>query len=254
MKTLNDHIARDGFRLRGTAMSRIDGFSDVVFGFALTLLVVSLEAPKTFQQLHEMVGGFVPFAISFLFLLMIWFAHFQFFRRFGLEDLTTIVLNSALLFVVLFYVYPLKFLFSLMTGDFLQSAHMAHITDAQTRELMILYSGGFAAIYLLLAALYWNAWRQRKQLELNPLERALTKGYTLDMAAESAVGLLACALALLLAPERAGLSGFTYFLIAVTKTLAGTYMGRQGRRARAQMERERVLGTEEQIQPANIEG
>jgi hypothetical protein len=34
MQTLNEHIAKDGFRLRGTAMSRVDGFSDVVFGFA----------------------------------------------------------------------------------------------------------------------------------------------------------------------------------------------------------------------------
>lgn len=240
MRQLNEYIAKDGFRLRGTVLSRVDGFSDVVFGFALTLLVVSLEAPKTFVELHEMVGGFLPFAVSFLFLLLIWFAHFQFFRRFGLEDLTTIVLNSALLFVVLFYVYPLKFLFNLMFGDLMHGDHITHITDAQTRELMVLYGAGFAAIYLLLAALHWNAWRQREELRLNPLERALTKGYLLDVAAEGGVGLFACALALFLPPERAGLSGFAYFLIAVTKTLAGMYIGRQGRLARTHMEQERL--------------
>ena len=48
MQPLHDHIAKDGFRLRGTEMSRIDAFSDVVFGFALTLIVVSLDVPKTF--------------------------------------------------------------------------------------------------------------------------------------------------------------------------------------------------------------
>ncbi len=225
-------------------MSRVDGFSDVVFGFALTLLVVSLEAPKTFQELQEMVGGFVPFAVSFLFLLMIWFAHFQFFRRFGLEDFTTIVLNSALLFVVLFYVYPLKFLFNLMTGDLLRSQHVAHITDAQTRELMILYGGGFAAIYLLLAALYWNAWRRREELGLDALECMLTKGYMLDAAAEGGVGLISCALAALLPPEKAGLSGFAYFLLAATKTGVATWMGRRGRvlRSSVMAERSRVAG------------
>lgn len=243
MNRLNEHIAKDGFRLRGTAMSRIDGFSDVVFGFALTLLVVSLEAPKTFAELHEMVGGFLPFAVSFLFLLLIWFGHFQFFRRFGLEDPTTIVLNSTLLFVVLFYVYPLKFLFNLMFGDLVHESHVTHITDAQTRELMVLYGAGFAAIYLLLAALYWNAWRQRRALELNALEQALTKGYLLDVAAEAGVGLMACALALFLPPAKAGLSGFAYFLIAVTKTWSGMYMGRQGRLARAHMEQERLRAT-----------
>ena len=143
-------------------MSRVDGFSDVVFGFALTLLVVSLEVPKTYAELHEMVRGFLPFAISFLLLLMIWFAHFQFFRRYGLDDFRTIVLNSCLLFVVLFYVYPLKFLFGLMVGGLLGADRGPRITETQTPELMLLYGSGFAAIYLLIAALYWNAWSQRE--------------------------------------------------------------------------------------------
>jgi hypothetical protein len=38
--------------------------------------------------------------------------HYYFFRYYGLEDITTIVLNTLLLFLVLFYVYPLKFLVS----------------------------------------------------------------------------------------------------------------------------------------------
>jgi hypothetical protein len=36
----------DGFRLRGGEISRVESFSDAVFGFALTLLVVSLDVPK----------------------------------------------------------------------------------------------------------------------------------------------------------------------------------------------------------------
>ncbi len=213
-------------------MSRVDGFSDVVFGFALTLLVVSLEVPKTYEELHAMLGGFIPFAVSFIFLLMIWYAHFQFFRRYGLHDFVTIVLNATLLFVVLFYVYPLKFLFSLMVSG----NQAQRIGDSELPELMLLYGSGFTAIYLLLAALYWNAWRQRDELALSPLERMLTKGYVLDNAAQAGVGVLACALAVLLPTSKAGLSGFAYFLIAVTKTLTGTIMGRKARAVKAATE------------------
>ena len=37
------------FELRGQQMNRIEAVSDVVFGFALTLLVVSLQAPRTIR-------------------------------------------------------------------------------------------------------------------------------------------------------------------------------------------------------------
>ena len=221
----HDLVAKDGFRLRGVALSRVDGFSDVVFGFALTLLVVSLEVPKTFDELQAMLSGFVPFALSFLFLMLIWFAHYQFFRRYGLHDLGTIVLNATLLFVVLFYVYPLKFLFTL----FVTNAETVRITPAQTPELMLLYGIGFAAIYLLLSAMYWNAWRQRRALELNALERMLTKGYVVDCLLQAAVGILACVLAVVLPVRLAGGSGFVYFLIGLTKTGMGMWMGRKTR-------------------------
>jgi hypothetical protein len=40
--------ARADFRWRSHEISRIEGLSDAVFAFAVTLLVVSLEVPKTF--------------------------------------------------------------------------------------------------------------------------------------------------------------------------------------------------------------
>ena len=43
-------------------------------------------------------------------LVLIWSVHNAFFRRYGLDDGLTVVLNTAQLFVVLFYVYPLKFM------------------------------------------------------------------------------------------------------------------------------------------------
>src|SRR4026207_1732596 len=101
----------DGFRMRGQDVTRLEGFSDAVFGFALTLLVVSLEVPRSYDELMGIMSGFMPFACCFALLIWIGHEHNMFFRRYGLQDGVTVFLNGSLLFVVLFYVYPLKFMF-----------------------------------------------------------------------------------------------------------------------------------------------
>ncbi len=90
--------------------ARLEAFSDGVFAFAATLLVVALEVPSTMLELEKVLLGFVPFTLSFGALVFLWSVHRSFFRRFPLGDPMTVALNSCLLFVVLFYVYPLKFL------------------------------------------------------------------------------------------------------------------------------------------------
>src|SRR3546814_3030957 len=49
--------------IRHREVSRLEGFSDAVFGFALTLLVVSLETPRTTADLRQLLAGVVPFAV-----------------------------------------------------------------------------------------------------------------------------------------------------------------------------------------------
>ena len=71
------------FAARRHEVSRLEGFSDAVFGFALTLLVVSLEVPKTFTELQASMRGFVAFAICFTLLFQVWWRHYKFFRRYG---------------------------------------------------------------------------------------------------------------------------------------------------------------------------
>ena len=104
------------FRPRAREVSRTEAFSDVVFGFALTLIVVSLEVPTTYNELVSIMRGVPAFAICFAILVWIWFEHHRFFRRYNMQDGLVIALNAALLFVVLFYTYPLKFIFAWNTG------------------------------------------------------------------------------------------------------------------------------------------
>jgi uncharacterized membrane protein len=222
MQALHEHIAQDGFRLRGTAMSRIDGFSDVVFGFAITLLVVSLEVPHTFEELNRSLRGFAPFGICFLLLILIWYSHYKFFRRYGLHDLGTIAINAGLLFVVLFFVYPLKFLFTVLATVWITGDTAAYGTN-QMPKLMMFYSIGFTAVYWLFAALYWNALRQQRTLSLNPVELFLTKSSVAEYLAMSAVGILSITIALTAPPNLSGLAGLAYFLLMVIGPIHGRW-------------------------------
>jgi len=216
MQPLHDHIAKDGFRLRGTEMSRIDAFSDVVFGFALTLIVVSLDVPKTFSDLHNLLRGFFPFAVTFLMLMLVWFTHYKFFRRYGTHDMGTIWLNGLLLFCVLFYVYPLKFMFAAFLGT-----SVVIDNASQVRELTLLYALGFTAIYTIFAGMYANAWRQRDLLALTLLERRLTGIYFWEELGDALVGLVVILLALLLPPAKSTFATMAFMLIAVHKTILG---------------------------------
>src|SRR5690606_25256050 len=107
------------FRWRGGEVSRTEALADMVFAFGITLLVVSLEVPASFDELFRMMEDFAAFALCFALMLFIWHSHYKFFRRYGLEDTYTVLLNAILLFVVLFYLYPLKFLFTFLVGELL---------------------------------------------------------------------------------------------------------------------------------------
>src|SRR5450755_2912865 len=163
------------FRWRGGEITRLEAFCDVVFGFALTLLVVSLEVPRSYAEMMAAMRGFLPFAICFAQLVMIWLAHYRFSRRFGLEDPYTVFLNIVLLFLVLFYVYPLKFVFTLVFSQ-LTGGEIAHgIGDHEGAVLMRIYAIGFTAVFSLFALMYAHAYKLRDELELNPVEVLMTQ-------------------------------------------------------------------------------
>jgi uncharacterized membrane protein len=185
-----------GFRLRGREVTRLESFSDAVFGFALTLLVVSLDAPKSFNDLVTTMRGFPAFALCFLFLALIWNGHYKFCRRYGLDDGTARFLTCVMLFLVLFYVYPLKFLFNFsITGLLLGSGPPVSMTGSQFSTLLVIYGLGFAAVYGAATLLHLHAYRLRDALELNELEKFDTRYQIFRLLTLSAIGLIAALLA-----------------------------------------------------------
>jgi uncharacterized membrane protein len=198
MMRLNESRDRDfaGFCLRGGEMTRLESFSDAVFGFALTLLVVSLDVPKSFNDLVATMRGFPAFALCFLLLALIWNAHYKFCRRYGLDDGTARFLTCVLLFLVLFYVYPLKFLFNLsITGLLLGAGPPISMTGSQLSILLVIYGLGFAAVYGAMTLLYLHAWRLRDALELNELEKFDTRYLIYRLLTLVSIGVVAAILA-----------------------------------------------------------
>lgn len=186
-----------GFRLRGREVTRLESFSDAVFAFALTLLVVSLDVPKTFTDLVTTMRGFPAFALCFLLLALIWNGHYRYCRRYGLDDGTARFLTCVMLFLVLFYVYPLKFLFnfSITSLFFDGSAQPVSMTHSQFSTLLIIYGVGFAAVYLAMTLLYLHAYRLREALQLTELEEFDTRYQIFRLLTLMAFGLIAAVLA-----------------------------------------------------------
>ena len=216
------------FRHRAHEVSRLEAFSDVIFGFCISLLVVSLEAPKTYHEMLEVLRGFVPFAICFFLFIDIWFEHHHFFRRYALQDATVVALNTVLLFVILFYVYPLKFVFTMFAEGL--AGHRESLPADAYRTLFTVYGAGFAVVFFLLGGMYRHAYKLRAALELNAVEEVDTLESVYDNFATGAFGVLSMLIAWTpLLP----FAGPVYFLIFIPKTLVPMVMGKRRRRAEA---------------------
>jgi uncharacterized membrane protein len=213
------------FRWRGGEITRLEAFCDVVFGFAITLLVVSLEVPHTYAELLADMRGFLPFAICFAQLVMIWRAHYKFSRRYGLEDPYTAFLTVVLLFLVLFYVYPLKFLFTLLMAPLTGAKVPADLGWHEISVLMRIYGGGFAAVFLIVLLLYAHAYKLRRELDLNPVEVWETRAAVRENAIMAAFGIVSFAVAF----RSPASAGWLYFLIGPALGVHGAITGKRTR-------------------------
>lgn len=236
---------KHGFRWRGHEVSRLEGLSDAVFGFAITLLVISLEVPKTFSELIAMMNGLGAFAISFLMLFIVWWNHYRFFRRYGLQDTFTIWLNAILLFVVIFYVYPLKFLFTWLVSAFTGGRGLVQLPDGtttrmveneQTATLMIIFGVGYVAVFSIFVLLYWHAYRKRSELELNELERFDTRNEMRESIINVCIGLISIALASMGGRGYAALAGWVYMLLGPAMAVHGFIMGARRQKMEKRLE------------------
>jgi uncharacterized membrane protein len=213
-------------------ITRLEAFSDAVFAFALTLLVVSLEVPRSYEELIVLVRGFLPFACCFALLIWIWYEHSAFFTKYPIHDRLAVVLNASLLFVVLFYVYPLKYVFNQLFSFMLpHDAQAAVLTPGELANIFTIYGLGYASVFVLFALLYHHAWRRRAALGLEPGEAYEARLEMGGQLVSAGIGLLAATWAVF-APRHYGIvsiSGFMYMLMGPAHAAYGAWQGRRRR-------------------------
>ena len=122
---------------------------------------------------------------------------------------------------MLFYVYPLKFVMTSFIDSLVFRQSSIDIRDSQIAGLFGIYGAGFAAVFLLFAWLYAYAWKRRDALELDELERYLTRGEIMRNLLMAALALVSIGLAYLLPLHWRGMAGYTYMLVGVIETWHG---------------------------------
>lgn len=142
--------------------------------------------------------GVPAFAATFAMLMWFWTTHYTFIRRYGLEDRWTRFLNCVVLLLVVFMVYPLKFLLSSAFASYfgLGEALFELNSIEDLSQLYILYGLGLGSVWFCYFLLYRHAHNMRKTLRLNETEEILTRGKLCETPANMAVCLTSISLAL----------------------------------------------------------
>jgi len=89
---------------------RVESFSDGVFAFAITLLVLTIAQPSNYSDLgHDLLQrwpSLFAYVVSFAVIGIMWLNHHSIFAHFGRIDRGLVYLNLLLLMTIAFLPYP----------------------------------------------------------------------------------------------------------------------------------------------------
>jgi hypothetical protein len=170
----------DVLRIRRHQPTRLEGFVDASFAFAVTLLAISIgRVPTSVDDMLQALRGAPAFGLCFLAIARIWKSHRDWSRQYDLEDAVSLRLSLLLVFVTLIYVYPLRLLFSLLCAG-LSQGYLAdqpvalHSVD-EARAAFEVYGIGFGAISAVFALLYRHALGRATAIGLDSREALATR-------------------------------------------------------------------------------
>ncbi len=164
-----------GITYRGESPSRLDNLTDAVFGIAITLLIFNITNPNSFDALLNFTKTFPAFLISIIILVLFWNEHASFSRMYGLNELAFKIINVAFISLIIFYVYPLRFLSLVLSEFYFRLDLNTQLDPVRMPDLMIYYGFVAAALYITLFFFYEMAIKKNEQLELSEYELFLTR-------------------------------------------------------------------------------
>lgn len=205
---------------RRSDYTRLEAFSDAIIAFACVRLVLSIDVPKGYDELVRNLRGFVPFAVTFAALLLIWVAHRNLFRRYPMDDAFTLVVNGLFLFTILFYAFPLKFIAGSVVDLFIPGDQTIVQTEEQLRNLFMIYGLGWMTVFFCVAFLYFHAARDREELALSDIEAYDAVSDGIYYMCFVAGGALSVALADLNLGVEIGMPAVAYIMIGVFAAIA----------------------------------
>jgi uncharacterized membrane protein len=124
---------------------RLEAFSDLVFGFSLSLLAVRLDVPANPAEVFE-TTRWATFIVTFGMICAIWLSHYRIFRHHFVARTPDVIVNFIFLLGIAVLPYAVQTFLRFSTA----------------RNVIVLYLGDFALVLTALATLRWRALRQRR--------------------------------------------------------------------------------------------
>ena len=196
---------------------RLEAFSDIVIGFSLAQLGLSLTIPEHGRDLFLHVRGatgIVALVVTFALVCAVWWMHHRLFRHLFVPTPANIIANFAALGGVIFLAYSMQVL-----------VHV-HFTDPVA---IALYTGSYGWILVLFALIAWNGMRLRRD-RLSPELRTSSFHYAVRLSI-MAVWLVVMTIAVSFFGVKPEVAQWLFVALAVPLTINRLIGRRRQRRA-----------------------
>lgn len=154
-------------------LDRLQAFSDVVIGFSIALLGLSLHVPASLAAIGSHAPELGVFLVGFALIALVWWFHNRLFAHYFVANSLSIVLNFAMLAAVVVLVYVIEAFTTLFNAPSFEYA--GYITGVS------LWAYSYGVVMTLMGLMFAIGVRERRaQLDAGRyiwgIERAINSG------------------------------------------------------------------------------